>query len=178
MPELGRRLAVQDDEAVRAPGDQAALVSAARALVTVGRCAEMRLATIWWVRCTGTTTPSAAPFSSCSPQRSAMCHSSTSSRMSTPTSCPIARLRSSERDRAIARRTAPPPDPASGRSIGGEAAVEDRDARGLEDVPARAGDERLGVVGLPRVQEVAGPEELGRRPVDHADLAHDEPVRG
>ena len=58
----------------------------------------------------------------------------------------------------------------------GEAAVEDGEPRGLDDVPPRARDERLGVVGLPRVQQVARTEELGRRPVDHADVAQEEPV--
>src|SRR6185436_2266883 len=45
-----------------------------------------------------------------------------------------------------------------------------------EDVPAGARDERLGVVGLPWMQEVAGAEELGRWPVDHPDLAQDDAV--
>ena len=96
--------------------------------------------------------------------------------MSTPTSWPIARLSSSDRDRAIARANSAATRSGQRPMTAAKRRSRTASARGLEHVPARAGDERLGVVGLPRVQQVAGPEQLGRRPVDHPDVADEEPV--
>lgn len=39
-----------------------------------------------------------------------------------------------------------------------EPVIEDRDARRLEDLPLRAGGERLGVLGLPGDEQVAAPQ--------------------
>ena len=105
-----------------------------------------------------------------------MCHSIASTRRSIPTSWLIARLRAKWRERETARPTS-----AAVRSGQRPRSAVKRWSRiatwtSSSTFQRISGGEGVGLVGLPRQEQVPASEQLGDRPLEDVDPAREEPV--